>query len=426
MNAVSAPANPVSTGGATPVSDAASDIERGTFMAFIDDDLTRGVLVKALEEMGWDPADAIAGDINAARSMLAGLPTPGILLVDLSEHLDPVEAIDGLADVCDPGTRVIALGAVNDVDVYRALMAQGVFDYLVKPVTPQVLSTALVAAQSAGAQNVIEGPETVTADTPNKGMLTAVIGARGGVGATTVAVNIASSLVKNSGRRVALIDLDLHFGTSALMLDLEPGKGFLEALESPERIDSLFIERAMTRAADNLYLLAAEEDPSRALSFASGALGVLFDKLRESFDAVIVDVPRESALTVAPYMDRLVLVTDPTLAGFRDGVRLRKATQGAANTDLNTQVVLNRGGTSKNAELKAGHYKAETGLVPDLQLPEDNKAAVAAAGAGKALVDAAPKSKVSLAIAGLAEQLYPSAEDVKPKGLFKRLLRRAG
>ena len=142
-----------------------------------------------------------------------------------------------LAEVCDEGTQVIALGDINDVELYRSLIGHGVHDYLVKPVSAETVAAALTRAE--------RGPNGEPA--PKIGRLIAVIGARGGVGATTVATNLAWTLAHDHDMRVALVDLDLFFGTCGLALDLELGRGFREALENPARVDSLFIERAMVQ-----------------------------------------------------------------------------------------------------------------------------------------------------------------------------------
>ena len=168
------------------------------------------------------------------------------------ESADPLNDINALAEVCEPGTIVIAAGTVNDVRLYRDLVASGIHDYLLKPFTVDQLRDTF-----AHAQMILSGPRgEAQADKPH--VMAAVIGVRGGVGASTLATSLAWLLGEKARRSTALLDLDVHFGTGALALDLEPGRGLTDAIENPSRIDGLFIERAMVRANERLSVLSAE------------------------------------------------------------------------------------------------------------------------------------------------------------------------
>ena len=215
------------------------------------------------------------------------MPTPKQLVVDISGSTDPLAAIDSLAEVCDEGTQVIALGDINDVELYRSLVRHGVQDYLVKPVSAETVAAALSRAE--------RGPSGEAA--PKVGRLIAVIGARGGVGATTVATNLAWTLANDHGMRVALVDLDLFFGTCGLSLNLELGRGFREALENPARVDSLFIERAMVREGENLFVLSTEEALDGAFSFDPVGADLLDRTLASRFPVRCLRLP---ALRGAP------------------------------------------------------------------------------------------------------------------------------
>ncbi|QLH39881.1 MAG: P-loop NTPase [Defluviicoccus sp.] len=224
---------PTQSPGATPSA-------RRSFAAFVAQDQI-GILRKAAHEIGLREDRVVAGTVADAVRELAARPTPDHLVVDLAGSGDAIAAVGALADVCDAGTRVIAVGDVNDVGLYRSLIREGVQDYLLKPVSVESLRAALEAGTIA---------DGTSRDTP--GELIAVVGTRGGVGATAVATNLAWALAHEQKRRVALIDLDLFFGSCALMLDLEMGHGLREAMENPARIDSLFIERSMVRESDSL------------------------------------------------------------------------------------------------------------------------------------------------------------------------------
>ena len=219
---------------------------RDPFTAFVCDDATADMLRPVAVEHGWSPEKVNKGGLRNAVQSLSVSASPNILFVDLSKSADPLNDINALAEVCEPGTIVIAAGQVNDVRLYRDLVASGIHDYLLKPFTVDQLRDTFAHAQS-----ILSGPRgEAQADKPH--VMTAVIGVRGGVGASTLATSLAWLLGEKAHRSTALLDLDVHFGTGALALDLEPGRGLTDAIENPSRIDGLFIERAMVRANERL------------------------------------------------------------------------------------------------------------------------------------------------------------------------------
>ena len=198
---------------------------RDPFSAFLSDNEDQDIARGVAGALGW-PAERIHdGGIRYAIQTLAVSPSPSVLLVDLSEAKNPLEEIDGLAEVCEPGTIVICCGTTNDVRFYRELINFGIQDYLVKPFTEEQLHEVIMQAQLQ--QNEAQ-ERTEVAKTPHN--LTAVIGVRGGVGATTIAVSTAWLLAEHKQRNTALLDLDVHFGTGALSFDVEPGRGLTDAL----------------------------------------------------------------------------------------------------------------------------------------------------------------------------------------------------
>src|SRR5690606_9844915 len=233
-----------------------ADAPRDLFSAFVSDDATAEVLKNTVLDMGWQPERIHRGGLPNAVQTLSVSASPQILLVDLSDSQDPLGEINALAEVCEPGTIVIAIGGVNDVHLYRELLASGIHDYLLKPVSDHVMREALHNAQA-----ILLAPKNTPAaeaEPESKTSTVAVIGARGGVGASTVATSLAWATSHALGRKTALLDFDLHFGVGALSFDLEPGRGLTDALENPARIDSLFIERAIVKASENLAILSAE------------------------------------------------------------------------------------------------------------------------------------------------------------------------
>ena len=375
------------------------------FAAYVIDDDSREVVAQAAAEAGIANPAVAAGNIAEAIRRLSNAPTPQLLIVDLSGSADPMADIGALADACDEGTRVLAIGDVNDIALYRALVGFGVQDYLVKPLDAAALAASLGRAK--------DGPQaTAEPSAPTTGRIVAVVGARGGVGATTIAVNIAWMLAHEQHKRVALVDLDLFFGSCGLTLDLEMGRGFREALENPSRIDGLFIERAMIRASENLFVLSAEEALDYAIAFDPSAIELLLGHLRRDFQAVVVDLPRFGARTQTAIMTppcSIVLVSEPSLAGMRDTQRLVKLfTSLAPKAELS--VVLNRVGANKGAELALADFEAGAETKASVIVPFEPKILAATAGTGKPLAKVANGAKSTAALRALSVRTGGSAQ----------------
>jgi pilus assembly protein CpaE len=386
-----------------------------SFASFVAED-AMDAATKAAEEIGATAPQIIRGTVADAIRRLSNVPTPRQLLVDLCGIADPLAAMDSLAEVCDEGTQVIALGDINDVDLYRSLIAHGVHDYLVKPVSAEALAGVLTRAE--------RGPKGEPA--PKMGRLIAVIGARGGVGATTIATNLAWTLANDHNMRVALVDLDLFFGTCGLSLDLELGRGFREALENPARVDSLFIERAMVRDGDNLFVLSTEEALDGAFSFDPSALTSLIEHLRRDFQCVVFDFPRFAARRQAHVLtppSAIIIASDPSLAGMRDTMRLSALLKKtAANVEIT--VVLNRVGASRTGELGRADFEKGAEAKVDQVIPIDVKAFAAGTAAGKPVVKVAGNSQAAGALRALTRRFANGRVKNSKLSTWRSLLKR--
>src|SRR5215207_9151771 len=292
---------------------------RDPFTAFVCDEATADLVRPIAVEHGWSPEKVNKGGLRNAVQSLSVSASPNILFVDLSESADPLNDINALAEVCEPGTIVIASGAVNDVRLYRDLVASGIHDYLLKPFTVDQLRDTF-----AHAQMILSGPRgEAQADKPH--VMAAVIGVRGGVGASTIATSLAWMFGEKARRSTALLDLDVHFGTGALALDLEPGRGLTDAIENPSRIDGLFIERAMVRANDKLSVLSAEAPINQPLLTDGSAFYQLQEEMRNAFETTVLDLPRSMLVQhshLAHDAHVCVLVVEFTLAATRDAIRI--------------------------------------------------------------------------------------------------------
>src|SRR4051812_49894777 len=159
---------------------------RDPFTAFVCDDATAEMLRPIAVEHGWAPEKVNKGGLRNAVQNLSVSASPAILFVDLSESGDPLNDINALAEVCEPGTVVIAAGQVNDVRLYRDLVASGIQDYLLKPFTPDQLRDSF-----ANAQLTISGPRLVESGNEKPNVMAAVARGRGGVGASAVGASLA-------------------------------------------------------------------------------------------------------------------------------------------------------------------------------------------------------------------------------------------
>jgi pilus assembly protein CpaE len=396
---------------------------REPFTAFVCDEAAADLVRGVAGEIGWAADKVNKGGLRNAVQTLSVSASPHVLLVDLTECGDPLNDINALAEVCEPGTVVIAMGALNDVRLYRDLLGSGIQDYLLKPVSEDALRDSLMAAQAA-----LHGPKTTggTDDSGRPRLTITVLGVRGGVGSSTVATSLAW-LLSEAGRPTALLDLDIHFGTGALAFDLEPGRGLTDALENPSRIDGLFIERAMVRASEKLAVLSAEAPINQPLLADGGALFHLQEEMRGAFESVVIDLPRALAVQ-HPHLlgesNHVVVVTEQTLAATRDTIRLlgwlKQQAPGARVT-----VVANRVSANPPPEVNAKDFAASIEHAVDVTLPLDAKTVINAAKQGKCVGAVAKGSKVGsgldalLAIIG-GDQAVASDDAAKPS-LFDRI-----
>ncbi|NJC32853.1 pilus assembly protein CpaE [Sphingomonas jejuensis] len=385
-----------------PWSPGRSGALREPFSAFVCDEATAEVMRPVVAELGWAPEGVNKGGLRNAVQSLSVSASPNILFVDMTESNDPLNDINALAEVCEPGTVVIAAGQVNDVRLYRDLVASGIQDYLLKPFSPDQLRESLATAQA-----VLSTPKHVEQGIDRPHLMTAVIGTRGGAGASTVASSLAWLLGEKNGRSTALLDLDVHFGTGALALDLEPGRGLTDAIENPSRIDGLFIERAMVRANERLAVLSAEAPISQPLMSEGTAFFQLQEEMKSAFECTVVDLPR-AMLVQHPHLvgdvNATVLVTELTLAAARDTIRILgwlKANAPQSRVILVGNKVPSTGAT----EVSRKDFETTVERKIDVILPLDPKLAAQAAKLGKPLAEAGKGAKTSQALLQLAERL---------------------
>jgi pilus assembly protein CpaE len=396
--------------------------DRLTVLAFLADSQTEHVLRDGLGDIVANGIDIRRGTVRTAINAMAKLPTPEVLIVDISGEDQPLHALGELSDVVEPGVRVLVIGDTDDVDFYRHITrGMGVMEYIFKPITREAVArhfAPLITRKAIGA------------DSTRGGRVIAVLGARGGVGCTTIAGNLAWYLGVVAKRHTVFVESDLYMGSGALLLGGKTGPGLRMALETPDRIDPLFVERAAQPVAERLHVLASEEKLTEPLNYAKGAAQRLIETLRVRYNFIILDVPfmplpcnRE----MLEYSHHRVVVMDPSLASVRDTLRLLGLPNGPWQPQSPT-IVLNRqgrpGGLTRKQIEDALKVKVDV-AIPDIpkQLNESasfGEPAVTQRGPFRqAIIDL---SREIGFVGGRDEAAAPAVTGTAMSGFFKRMI----
>ena len=378
--------------------------DRVRLMAFVANGESEASLQACLSQLSFPDATIKTGGIARAIRHLGAERSPENIIVDISGTDMPASRVHDLAQLCEPGVTVIAIGDRNDIGLYRDLVQAGVSEYVVKPITPQLLAKALSPQPTP-----VEGIPV----SRKLGKMVAFVGARGGVGTTMLAINLAWYLADRQKRRVLLLDLDVQTGDCALALNVTPTPGLSDALANPLRIDSVFLERAMTTHSERLFVLSAEEPLRAEVNFPAEAVDTLIGVLRTQFHYIIVDVPR---LPGAPYRRSLdmadirVIVADQTLRSVRDAVRLQAALREGSAAHRNLLAV-NRNGEGGRYAMTLDEM-AKVDLHPKVVIPFRPKLFTAAG--------LARYSRLTEAVAVLATEISGHMPERTPWWRFAR------
>lgn len=388
-----------------------SGAERAPFLAYINDDESEATLRMGLSDH-LDSITVRRGGVRAAIRALERERTPKVLVVDLSDEDDPVGALDGLASVCEPDVTVLAIGNQGNIEFYREITrGLGIAEYLTKPLTRDNVAR-LFGARVAG---LSERPSQ------RAGHVVAVCGVRGGVGSTTVAINLALHVAEITKSHVGILDLHLRAGTAATMLSARCSAGLRVALEQANRVDALFVDRASVKISDRVRLLAADEGPEADVAPTPEGVTRLLELLRTRCNIIVVDLryppgPMErQVLTVAR---QRVLVMRPDVTSVRD-VAAAKKLIGKLPNSAPILTVLNRAGAP--GALKTAMITEGLGAVPDIVIPDLPRHLPRAANLGRpALKDSAALRR---ALAPLSQEVG-GARMVQAKSWLDRFRRK--
>lgn len=395
-----------------------SDSDRAPFLAFLADAESETAL-RAGVAGSLDQPQIRRGNLRAAVRALEREPTPRVLLVDISGLDNPISELDKLAAVCTPDVCVLVVGDRSDISFYQELTREvGVAEYINKPLTRERVASLF------GPHLAIGGTQGGGAEGTRGGRVVAVCGARGGVGATTIAVNLALDLASTTHGHVALLDLHLQGGTTAMMLGAKPGAGLRLALEDPERADALFLDRVALPVEDRLRLIAAEEPFEAQPRPSPEALQRLLDLLRQRFNHIVLDmpVPPDATGRQALASSALgVIVFGADLASLRDAEALRKM---LAVVAPNSQPILVLNRANAPGALTPALVREGLGRVPDATIPNLPRHLPRAANLGRpALKDSAAFRK---ALAPLTQEVSGAQTEAEPTrmSLLRKVLGR--
>ncbi|WP_296173626.1 AAA family ATPase [uncultured Brevundimonas sp.] len=334
------------------------------------------------------------GGVAAAIEAYQSEPTPPLIVVESMKDAQTLLAeIDQLAEVCDAGTKVVIIGAANDILLFRELMRRGVSEYLVAPVQPLQLISAIGGLFADPAQ-------------PFVGRSIAFVGARGGAGASAVAHNTAYAMSERIGVNTVIVDYDLPFGTAGLDFNQDPLGGVADALNQPDRLDATLLDRMMVRCTDKLSLFAAPATLDADWDIQPDAFEEVTSRIRSTAPFVVLDLPhlwsgwmRKTLISA----DEVVIVATPDLASLRNAKNMIDLIKQGRPNDAPPRLVLNQVGVPGRPEIPAKDFGAALGIHPSLIIPFDAKVFGSAANNGQMIVDAGAKTKAAEAFETLAQ-----------------------
>ena len=354
------------------------------------------------------------GSVEAAANMFASSPTPNLIIIETdAEPRNLLGELAPLAEVCDPSTRVILVGRYNDIALYRELIRNGISEYLVGPVQIADLLASVAA--------IFVDPEAEPL-----GKSIAFIGAKGGVGSSTIAHNCAFGISSLFSTETILADLDLPFGTANIDFDQDPAQGIAEAVFAPDRLDEVFLDRLLTRCSEHLSLLAAPSILDRAYDYGGTAFQPVIEILQRSAPVAVLDLPHawsEWSRSVLAEADEVVITAVPDLANLRNAKNMLDALRRLRPNDPLPHLVLNQVGMPKRPEIAPSDFMEALEIEPAAILPFDAPLFGNAANSGRMITEVDAKSAAAETFSQICHIVTGRAELRKArKGGLSRVL----
>ncbi|KYK45701.1 MULTISPECIES: AAA family ATPase [Bradyrhizobium] len=345
------------------------------------------------------------GGMAAAIEAYRSAPTPNVIVLESDGRSDLLSGLDQLATVCDAGTRVVVIGRINDVTLYRELVRRGVSDYVLAPVG------AIDVVRSIC--NLFSAPEAKAV-----GRIIAVVGAKGGVGASTISHNVAWAIARDLAMDAVVADLDLAFGTAGLDYNQDPPQGIADAVFSPDRVDTAFIDRLLSKCTDHLSLLAAPATLDRVYDFGTDAFDAVFDTLRSTMPCIVLDVPHQWAGWTKRALigaDDILIVAAPDLANLRNTKNLFDLLKAARPNDRPPLYCLNQVGVPKRPEIAATEFAKAIESQPVVSIPFEPQIFGSAANNGQMIAEISANHKSIEMFLQIAQRLTGRSETKKQK-----------
>lgn len=385
-----------------------------TAAAFYLTAATRGAIRRASEDRRLTrvKTEISDGGVAAARRAFEAKRTPSLLIVEVSTKDEELLAeLESLADVCDPETSVVVIGTENDIGLYRTLMDRGIAEYLVGAVTPLAYVAVIqrLFAQDAATK---------------LGKVYAFMGAKGGVGTSTLAQNVAWTIAEEQDSPTLLLDLDFRFGSTAVNLDLKTVTGLEKYIGDPDKLDAALLDRLIVQRGDLLSVLPGFEDPLGDVDPAPDAVERLIDIARGSFPRVVIDLPHEWSLANRKALisaDEVMVVAEPDLANLGSARALMERLRALRPNDAPPRVILNACRMPRRKEIAADKFAKSIGIETCRTIAFDPATFGTAAAEGRALREQAPRSKAQGSVRHLVGNLTGQGKR-RPRGGLRRLL----
>lgn len=390
-----------------PVEEHIAPAPRVSVQAFCDTVETAAAVQSAGEDrrLGKAHLKIQMGGMAAAIEAYRSAPTPNVIVLESDGRNDLLSGLDQLATVCDAGTRVVVIGRINDVMLYRELVRRGVSDYVLAPVG------AIDVVRSIC--NLFSAPEAKAV-----GRIIAVVGAKGGVGASTISHNVAWAIARDLAMDAVVADLDLAFGTAGLDYNQDPPQGIADAVFSPDRVDTAFIDRLLSKCTDHLSLLAAPATLDRVYDFGTDAFDSVFDTLRSTMPCIVLDIPHQwSGWTKRALIgaDDILIVAAPDLANLRNTKNLFDLLKAARPNDRPPLYCLNQVGVPKRPEIAAAEFAKAMESQPIVSIPFEPQIFGSAANNGQMIAEISANHKSIEMFLQIAQRLTGRSETKKQK-----------
>lgn len=355
------------------------------------------------------------GGIPGAVEQFHDAPTPNLIIVECLQQRDALfESLGRLAEVCDPSTKVVVIGKVNDISMYRELIRQGINEYLVAPLNPiQVIESVITLY--------------VDPDTPPIGRNIVFVGAKGGVGSSTLAHNVGWCISEHLKEDTTIVDLDLSFGTTGLDFNKDPSQGVADALTSPDRVDDVLLDRLLVKCTERLSLFTAPGTLDRDFDLDPAAFESVLDIVRKMVPYAIIDLPHvwnAWSKSVILSSDEIVMVATPDLASLRNVKNLYELIKLARPNDTKPRLLLNQVGVAKRPEIPQNDFVEAIGLEPDVVIPFEPQLFGTAANNGQMLSEVSASAATTKELKNFAARLIgrdvPQSKKWSLSDLFTR------